>query len=597
MTEDDVLPPQPPLPQPDQRLAKSKKKSNGSDGSSRSNKKMRECICRTPTLCRDLTYQWSRIGEGRYVDYILLPPPPPTALAPQSTDGDVMMTGDTMKEPTTTKGGKHGFAFRNVVYHGLGHDDNCAEGGGMNNTNDGSCGGGFGSVNAAATTTKTTTTIVAEKEGAVVVMTNNDDTNNNTNDIQSNNDTNKTVTIKRKNEFIAMVHFDPRIIPFLRRDGIDPLWSSTVCKRKKVDKWRVPLHVGREIGYTDDYLCPDADSTGTMTFFAVPNYNLDVAAATLKLAMTTWNDTLRQVRNEDAALLAAAEEAATTTRNNEDELGAKTKLVKDDNPKKKMVARMQHINQTNATLKKENIELRSRLLQNDTIRNTLLIRSIKLTRVHDRLSQRVERLEKNVKQTAKKRAREKSRDDEFLGKIGVGDDNGITTTTPTKTRRAKSTSTTKEGNAAISTTNTTGKETKRGKRNSDARMDRAVEAKFHDPSLSAEEALRIGGFVFSTTTAVPPPVMPFFSGGSGGVDGSGILIIKTGNGGNNKGGRDATIVDTDNISLAQRKNNLLRRLRLRRNAAFEAAATAVSAVQHLDSANVNVGLQWGGESV
>jgi hypothetical protein len=472
------------------------------------------------------------------------------------------------------------------VYHGLGYDDNCAEGGGMNNTND-------GSVNAA------TTKIVAEKEGAVVVMTNNDDTNN-TNDIQSNNDTNKTVTIKRKNEFIAMVHFDPRIIPYLRRDGIDPLWSSTVCKRKKVDKWRVPLDIGREIGYTDDYLCPDADSTGTKTFFAVPNYNLDVAAATLKLAMTTWNNTLRQVRNEDSALLAAAEEAATTTRNNEDELGAKTKLVKDDNPKKKMVARMQHINQTNATLKKENIELRSRLLQNDTIRNTLLIRSIKLTRVHDRLSQRVERLEKIVKQTAKKRAREKSRDDEFLGKIGVGDDNGITTTTtPTKTRRAKSTSTTKEGNAAISTTNTTGKETKRGKRNSDARMDRAVEAKFHDPSLSAEEALRIGGFVFSTTTAVPPPGMPFFTdgGGSGGVEGSGILIIQTGNGGNNKGGRDATIVDTDNISLAQRKNNLLRRLRLRRNAAFEAAATAVSAVQHLDSANVNVGLQWGGESV
>ena len=587
MTEDVLRPQPPPLPQPDQRLTKSKKKSNGSDGSSRSNKKMRECICRTPTLCRDLTYQWSRIGEGRYVDYILLPPPPPTALAqhttrstPQSNDGEVM-TGDTMKEPTTAKGGKHGFAFRNVAYRGLGHDDNCAEGGGMNNTND-------GSVNAA------TTTIVAEKEGAVVVMTNNDYTNN-TNDIQGNNDTNKTVTIKRKNEFIAMVHFDPRIIPYLRRDGIDPLWSSTVCKRKKVDKWRVPLDIGREIGYTDDYLCPDADSTGTMTFFAVPNHNLDVAAATLKLAMTTCKDTLRQVRNEDAALLAAAEAAATTARNNEDELGAKTKLVKDDNPKKKMVVRMQNINQTNATLKKENIELRSRLLQNATTRNTLLIRSIKLTRVHDRLSQRVERLEKIVKQSAKKRAREKSTVDEFLGKIGVGDDNGITTTAPTKTRRAKSTSTTKEGNAAISATNTTGKETKRGKRNSDARMDRAVEAKFHDPSLSAEEALRIGGFAFSTTTAIPPPGMPFFTdgGGSGGVDGSGILIIKTGNGGNNKGGRDATIVDTDNISLAQRKNNLLRRLRLRRND----AATALSAVRHLDSANVNVGLQWGGESV
>ena len=148
-----------------------------------------------------------------------------------------------------------------------------------------------------------------------------------------------------------------------------------------------------------------------------------------------------------------------------------------------------------------------------------------------------------------------------------------------------------------------------GKRNSDARMDRAVEAKFHNPSLSAEEALCIGGFVFSntttTTTVPPPPGMPFFTtggdgSGGGGVDGSGIPMMKTSNSGNNnnnKGGRDAMIVDTDNISLAQRKNNLLRRLRLRRNAAFEAAATAASADQHLDNANVHVGLQWGGESV
>lgn len=468
---------------------------------------MRECICQTPTVCRDLSIQWSRLGEGRYVDYILLPPLLPTTttriIVPHaettlSSTVDGGTARDTTKEPTT-KGGKHGFAFRNIVYRGLGYDNYGVGHGGVDNANGGEEGG-----------SDTAVTAVTVNEGAVM-------TNNTPNNIQNNNDNNNksTTSSKKNNEYIAMVHFDPRIFPHLRRDGMDPPWSSTVCKRKKVDKWRIPLDVGREIGYTDDYLCPDTDSMGTMTYFAVPNYNLNVAAATLKLAVTTCKDTLRQLRNEDTALLAAAEAAAVATAtanttNSNDELGAKRNLVKDDNPKK-MVARMQHINQTNATLKKENIDLCSRLLQNDTIRNTLQIRSISLTRVHDRLSQRVERLEKIVKQNAKKRAREKARDDEFLGKIGVGDDNVMTTTTSTKTKRAKSTSTTKEGNAVISTTNTTGNETKQSSGSGDKR----VEAKFYDPSLLAEEALHIGGFVFSTTTAVPPPGMPFYTDGGG----------------------------------------------------------------------------------
>jgi hypothetical protein len=588
-------------------------------------------MCQTPTICRELTLQWSRLGEGRYVDYVLLPPPPPASLTADGETGDI-----TMKEPTT-KGGKHGLAFRNIAYHGLGYDTTGVVVKGGNNgvdINDGA--DEMGSNTTAAST-------VVENER--VVMTNND-INTNSNDINNNDNKTTTSSSKKKNEYIAMVHFHPRIIPYLRRDGIDPpLWndnsSTVVCKRKKVDKWRIPLAVGREIGYSDNYLCPDIDSMGNMTYFAVPNYNLDVVADTLQLAMTTHNDTLRHVRNEDAALLAAAEaattKAAVTTSNNEDEAGTKSKLLLNENEnRKKMVVRMQTINQTNSTLKKENAELSSRLLQNDITRNTLLTQSMKLTRIHDRLVQRVERLEKTMKQSAKKRAREeKARNNKIntnmMGGeemvVPVGDDNGITaatTTTPTTTKKKKAKSSTasitKEGNVAPPPplpgkpffTNGTNCTTRRvgggsgGKRNSDARMDRAVEAKFHNPSLSAEEALCIGGFVFSTTTTttvLPPPGMPFFTNGGdgsggGGVDGSGIPMMKTSNSGNNnKGGRDATIVDTDNISLAQRKNNLLRRLRLRRNAAFEAAATAASADQHLDNANVHVGLQWGGESV
>ena len=49
--------------------------------------------------------------------------------------------------------------------------------------------------------------------------------------------------------------------------------------------------------------------------------------------------------------------------------------------------------------------------------------------------------------------------------------------------------------------------------------------------------------------------------------------------GKGKGKGDAFVVDSDNISLAQRKNNLLRRLCLRRNAlAATAAAAAAVAV-------------------
>ena len=88
-----------------------------------------------------------------------------------------------------------------------------------------------------------------------------------------------------------------------------------------------------------------------------------------------------------------------------------------------------------------------------------------------------------------------------------------------------------------------------GRRWSDPRMDRAVEARWRDPSLSAEEALRIGGYVFP-----PPP--------SSSDDADGKVDAAAAR---------REVVDSDNVSIAQRKNNLLRRLRLRRNALAAAA--------------------------
>ena len=66
-------------------------------------------------------------------------------------------------------------------------------------------------------------------------------------------------------------------------------------------------------------------------------------------------------------------------------------------------------------------------------------------------------------------------------------------------------------------------------RKSDPRMDAAVEAKMNDPDLSLVDALRRGGFVFPNIDDTNAP--------------------------------QYTVVDSDNVKITQRKNQLLRRLR------------------------------------
>ena len=66
-------------------------------------------------------------------------------------------------------------------------------------------------------------------------------------------------------------------------------------------------------------------------------------------------------------------------------------------------------------------------------------------------------------------------------------------------------------------------------RKSDPRMDRAVEAKLADPSLPLLDALREGGFVFPSLDDSATP--------------------------------QYTVVDSDNVKITQRKNQLLRRVR------------------------------------
>ena len=84
------------------------------------------------------------------------------------------------------------------------------------------------------------------------------------------------------------------------------------------------------------------------------------------------------------------------------------------------------------------------------------------------------------------------------------------------------------------------KDSRGGRRWSNSQMDRAVEAMWRNPALSAEEALRMCSYVF-----------PQSSDNADGKKG-----IKAWKG----------VIDSDNVSIAQRKNNLLCRLRPRRNA-------------------------------
>lgn len=66
-------------------------------------------------------------------------------------------------------------------------------------------------------------------------------------------------------------------------------------------------------------------------------------------------------------------------------------------------------------------------------------------------------------------------------------------------------------------------------RKSDPRMDKAVQAKLDDSSLSLLDALRVGGFVFPALDESATP--------------------------------QYTVVDSDNVKITQRKNQLLRRIR------------------------------------
>ena len=221
---------------------------------------------------------------------------------------------------------------------------------------------------------------------------------------------------------------------------------------------------------------------------------------------------------------------------------------------------MQDLRRANDHLARENVMLRERLGREGSTRSAMAAKAARLRRCIEKMARRLERLETNAKggnptsssggrgrasQSSSSSCRGNGRSSSRGGCKDAAGQN-LVSEEEINGNVAEGRPSSEDGDMGRSVAVRDGRG---GRRWSDPRMDRAVEARWRDPSLSAEEALRIGGYVFP-----PPP--------SSSDDADGKVDAAAAR---------REVVDSDNVSIAQRKNNLLRRLRLRRNALAAAA--------------------------
>jgi hypothetical protein len=230
---------------------------------------------------------------------------------------------------------------------------------------------------------------------------------------------------------------------------------------------------------------------------------------------------------------------------------------------RKVVSRFQDLRRANDLLASENAMLRERLGREGSTRRAMAAKAARLRRCIEKMARRLERLDTNAKgdnptssSGGRGRASQSSSSSSSScrgngrgsARGGCKDAAGQNLVSEEEINGdgAEGRPSSEDGDMGRSVAVRDGRG---GRRWSDPRMDRAVEARWRNPSLSAEEALRIGGYVF--------PPMPSSSDDADGKAGAAAARRE--------------VVDSDNVSIAQRKNNLLRRLRLRRNALAAAA--------------------------
>jgi hypothetical protein len=98
------------------------------------------------------------------------------------------------------------------------------------------------------------------------------------------------------------------------------------------------------------------------------------------------------------------------------------------------------------------------------------------------------------------------------------------------------------------------------RRRGDQRMNRAIVARLHNPQLKLQEALIIGGFRFPTSSSAASS----FPDATRAAAQQALSIISTPLPGNHNNILHHTMMDDENVTLGQRKNQLSRRLRLLR---------------------------------
>ena len=239
--------------------------------------------------------------------------------------------------------------------------------------------------------------------------------------------------------------------------------------------------MGKKLGLKDEDKCPTNDANDEPSYFAVPTYTVEEATADVEKAELEFKQHFKEFKASNARI-----------------------ATQDQS---KCIAEIHDLKQMNELLIKENKELKERVRRETAKQNAMDRKRQRLQKGLEKLARRLDKWE-----STKKVGRTSSNSAKDIYKAATGQDlseEGFFGTEPAGTQKYD------KGRG--------------GKRWSDPRMDRAVQARLDDPTLSAEDALRTGGYEF--------PVLA------------------------DQKLTDKEVVDSDNVSIHQRKNNLLRRVR------------------------------------
>mmetsp|Transcript_32927 Transcript_32927/g.71113 ORF Transcript_32927/g.71113 Transcript_32927/m.71113 type:complete len:862 (-) Transcript_32927:154-2739(-) len=302
-----------------------------------------------------------------------------------------------------------------------------------------------------------------------------------------------------KTQRVSFVHFHPDLIPsMLEENG---------SRGNKLNKWRLSADMGKKIGLTDRDKCPVPDLNGdTTSYYALPTYSLEQATADVERAEKEYKQKSKQfVEDNEKITMEMATDPC------------------------KYAMEIHELKERNANLTDELKELKEKVRKQIMRENAEERETERMQKALEKMARRLDKWESSKK------------------KKGVGRTTTMTSQSSSANQIYKEFTgqdLAQRGYFDVEPTGTGGHQRNPrrsgGKRWSDPRMDRAVDARWADPALSTEEALRIGGFEFPLLSDME-----------------------------RKGVTQKDVMDGDGVSVTQRKNNLLRRLRQRKKMVSE----------------------------